>query len=68
MVNRGAGDTSIEDTDVPYRGNSAVIQGITKQLSRSPEDIDVPRGGNPPAVQRITNSPMNSVSPLTLAA
>ena len=67
LVNRGAGDISSEDIDVPSGSNPTAIQRITKQSVCSPEDTDVPMGGNPAAVQRITKGPMNYVSPLTLA-
>ena len=68
VVNRGVGDTSLEDTRVPSGGNPTAVQRITKQSGHSPEDTDVPRGGNPVVVQRITKGPMNYVSPLTLEA
>ena len=68
MVNRGAGDTSPEDTDVPSGGNLVAVQRLTKKYICSPEDTDVPMGGNLVAFQRITKGPMNSISPLTLAA
>ena len=68
VVNRGAGDTSPEETN-GYQW---------RKSDRSPEDNKTIRsqsighqrsqGRQFAAVQRITKGPMNSVSPLTLAA
>ena len=68
VVNRGAGDTSTEDTDVPSGGNLSTVQRIKKKSVRSPEDTSIPRGENLATVQRTTKGPMNSVSSLTLVA
>ena len=68
MVNRGAGDTTLEDISVPSGGNLAAVKRITKYFGCCPEDIGIPKGRNLAVVQRIKKGPMNYVFPLTQVA